>query len=107
MERRKAIKTAAAASLTLFAGAAGIALNSGIVGANGQDKVGTLNPVASASSTPVSVNADAPPAGTARPSSPSVQRTNAKPVTTSVASGYRASNGHGGDDHYEGAEDDD
>ena len=111
MERRKAITAAAAASLTLLAGAAGIALNSGIVGASGQDKVGTLTPVVSTATTPVTVYVDGPNANTS--ASPAIQPTNGTPVTSSSASGYRNDDdAHGEHDddrgsQYEGAENDD
>lgn len=111
MERRKAITAAAATALTLLAGAAGIALNSGIVGAAAQDKVGTLTPVGSTATTPVTLYVDGsvPTAGAA----PAVQPANGTPVTSSSASGYRSdddSHGERDDDRggqYEGAEDDD
>jgi len=103
MERRKAITAAAAASLTLLAGAAGIAVNSGIVGAGAQDKVGTLTPVVSASTTPVTMYVDGPAASTSV--APAIQPTNRTPVTSSSASGYRSDDDRGG--QYEGAEDDD
>jgi hypothetical protein len=53
MERRKAITVAATTSLTLLAGALGIALNSGIVGASGDDHVGKLSPIATTPSPPL------------------------------------------------------
>jgi len=103
MERRKAITAAAAASLTLLAGAAGIAVNSGIVGAGAQDKVGTLTPVVSTATTAVTLYVDGPNANTS--ASPAIQPTNGTPVTSSSASGYRNAGNRGGE--YEGAEDDD
>jgi hypothetical protein len=60
MERRKAITAAAAASLTLLAGAAGIALNSGIVGADSNDDVGNLSPVGPSAKPPVTLVIDEP-----------------------------------------------
>ena len=45
MERRKAVIAAATASLTLLAGAAAISLNTGLVGASGDDGVGQVSPV--------------------------------------------------------------
>ena len=45
MERRKAVLAAATASLTLLAGAAAISLNTGLVGASGDDGVGQISPV--------------------------------------------------------------
>jgi hypothetical protein len=117
MERRKAITTAAAASLTLLAGAAGIALNSGIVGARGDTNVGQLSPVTTAEP-PITVYVDDP---TTAPltAAPRFQSSNSQPVTTSTASAYwdddrdeREDDGR--DEHesdareaYEGAEDDD
>jgi hypothetical protein len=91
MERRKAITTAAAASLTLLAGATGIALNSGILGASGDDDdVGNISPVdATAATDPANIvyvdqPATAPAAVIA---AAPVQATNSQPVTTSAASG--------------------
>jgi hypothetical protein len=114
MERRKAITTAAAASLTLLAGAAGIALNSGIVGASGDDNVGQVSPV-NTTNPPVAVYVE-DPATTAITSAPPVQPTGGQPVATSAASGYQDDDRYEDDDEryddddryeYEGAEDDD
>jgi hypothetical protein len=124
MERRKAVTAAAAASLTLLAGAAGIALNSGIVGANADSDVGQLSPVASTTTTtnpPVKVYVDDPAATsvTAAPTSvapaptpaPTVQPTNSQPVTTSAASGYEDDDARDehedDDDRYEHEDDED
>jgi hypothetical protein len=63
MERRKAITTAATASLTLLAGAAGIALNSSLVGTSAAGTVGQVSPVGTASP-PVTVYVDEPAAAT-------------------------------------------
>jgi hypothetical protein len=116
MERRKAITTAAAASLTLLAGAAGIALNSGIV-SGGDDNVGNISPVRTANP-PLTVYIE-DPATTSRTAAPPVQPTNSQPVTTSAASGYQDDDRHEVEDNddryehdddgheYEGAEDDD
>jgi hypothetical protein len=131
MERRKAITAAAAASLTLLAGAAGMALNSSIVGAGGHDNVGQLNPV-SATKPPITIEAGAPVTGAGAPANgasapapsavtqaPAVQPTNSPPVTASSASSYQDDDTYEeaddenvelqGDDHerYEGADDDD
>jgi hypothetical protein len=121
MERRKAITTAAAASLTLLAGAAGIALNSGIVSAD-DDNVGQISPVDTTANPPITVYVDDPATTTTVASTPLVAPTNAQPVTTSAASGYqddvRYEDEDGDDryeherededhDEYEGAEDDD
>ena len=113
MERRKAIATAAAASLTLLAGAAGIALNSGIVGATGDDGVGQLSPVNTTANPPITVYVDDPAGPTKATPAPGVQPTNSQPVTTSAASSYqdddRGQREDEDEDHdeYEGAEDDD
>lgn len=121
MERRKAITTAAAASLTLLAGAAGIALNSRIVGASGDDKVGQLSPTG-ATGQPVVVSANDPASMII--SAPQVEPTGSAPTATSSASGYADDDGqadHDDDEHedgeyrdvdhegdeYEGADDDD
>jgi hypothetical protein len=124
MERRKAITAAAAASLTLLAGAGGIALNSGIVGAGGDGKVGKLSPV-TATSAPATVYVDEPTSSTAATPAPTVRPTETTPVATSAPSAYEDDHGDDhGDDHldehdgdhdddhdhdheYEGAEDDD
>ena len=58
MERRRTIIAAAATSATLLAGAAGIALSSGIVGAAGNDDVGQLSPVGATSNPPVTLYDD-------------------------------------------------
>ena len=108
MERRKAITTAAAASLTLLAGAAGIALNSGIVGA-GDDHVGQISPVTT-SAVPIVVYADDPPRATPVTTTPFIQPTSTRPVTTSAASGYQDDHEdqeHEREHEHEGAEDDD
>ena len=110
MERRKAITTAAAASLTLLAGAAGMTLNSGIVGASGDGKVGQLSPVNTTAKPPITVYVDDPSASTTTvTAAPRVEPTNSPPVTTSAASGYQNGVQHESEDHaeYEGAGDDD
>lgn len=113
MERRKAVTVAAAASLTMLAGAAGIALNSGIVGSTGDGNVGNLSPIGT-SVAPASSPAE--DLGVPTPgSAPAVRPSDSPPVATSSASGYDEDHGeHEGedddryvDDHYEGAEDDD
>ena len=117
MERRKAITAAAAASLTMLAGAAGIALNSGIVAAGADNNVGQLSPVDATTNPPITVYVDDPDGTPALPTTaPLVQPTSSQPVTTSAASGYQDDDRVGGeddDDHqsedreYEGADDDD
>ena len=108
MERRKAITTAAAASLTLLAGAAGIALNSGLVGADGDDNVGQISPVDATAIPPVTVYVLDPAAVTP---APTVQPTTSRPLTTSAASAYQDDDPHedesDDDDHYEDESDDD
>ena len=119
MERRKANMTAAAVSLTLLAGAAGIALNSGIVDTSGDDKVGQISPIST--NPPVTVYVDDPAGTTAVTPAAPVQPTDSQPLT----SGYRyddeedryedegdedeGDEDEGDDDHgeYEGADDDD
>ena len=103
MERRKAITTAAAASLTLLAGAAGIALNSGIVGAGGNDNVGQISPVNTTTNPPITVSVDDPATASPVTAAPAVQPTNSQPVTSSAASAYRQDGDHygSGDDRYE------
>ena len=89
MERRKAITSAAAASLTLLAGATGIALNSGILRANVDDNIGKISPVDAtlgvnpADTVPVD---ESPAAATVVSAAPSVRATASQPVTTSTAS---------------------
>jgi hypothetical protein len=118
MERRKAITTAAAASLTLLAGAAGIALNSGIVGASGDDNVGRISPVGT-NTPPVTVYVDEPGAATATSTS-SGQPSDSQQSSSPALSGRGDDDGderrdddrdehEDDDDHdeYEGADDDD
>jgi hypothetical protein len=116
MERRKAITAAAAASLTLLAGAAGIALNSGIVGAGGHGNVGQLSPVGTSTNPPVTVSVDDPAATNPVTAAPSVKPTESRPVTASAGSSHQGSDRYDDkrddlehEDHhaYEGAEDDD
>jgi hypothetical protein len=117
MERQKAITTAAAASLTLLAGAAGIALNSGIVGAGADSNVGQISPV----TTPKPPITRYVEDQTAVPvtNAPEVHSTDSQPITTSSASAYHDDDRveHETDDHdehesdhhaeYQGADDDD
>jgi hypothetical protein len=62
MERRKAVIAAATATLTLLAGAAAISLNTSLVGASGDDGVGRVSPVDTAT-TPETIYIDEPAAG--------------------------------------------
>lgn len=100
MERRKAITAAAATALTMLAGAAGIALNSGIVGAGADGNVGQLTPVI-ASTQPIAPSVGDPTvtASTGDPTvavqpaptiAPTITPTQSPPVTTSSASGSDA-----------------
>jgi hypothetical protein len=113
MELRKANTAAAATSLNLLAGALGIALNSGIVGASGDDHVGRISPVATATSgAPLSSDGHATPgsvtaSAVADPAGP-------PPVTSTLRDGRDERDGgddgeHLGDDRagHEGADDDD
>ena len=118
MERRKAVTAAAAAGLTMLAGAAGIALNSGIVGAKDDGNVGQLSPLVEAR--PQVDVRDA--SGRPLVSSPAVDATDGAPVATSSASGHDSDDDEHDDDdeqvdhrddkqeghdQYEGADDDD
>jgi hypothetical protein len=106
MEPRKAITTAAVVSLTLLAGAAGIALNSGIVSSEPDSHVGQLTPTdPAAGPNVIDVN---PPIR----SRVGVRPATSTPVTTSSASGastQRDDERDEGDHHdeYPGADDDD
>ena len=118
MERRKAITTAAAASLTLLAGAAGIALNSGIVGASGDNNVGQISPVTTAEP-PITVYVDDPTTAplTAAPRGPVDQRRSRSRPRRQAPTTDDDRDEHEDDDHdehesddrdeYEGADDDD
>jgi hypothetical protein len=55
MERRKAITTAAIASMTLLAGATAFSLNTGILGASGSAGPGRISPTGAASTNAVPV----------------------------------------------------
>jgi len=118
VERRKAVTAAAAAGLTMLAGAAGIALNSGIVGAKDDGNVGQLSPVSGSSQ---QLNVD-DPTSPAVGWAPVVGPTDNAPVATSSASGHQGDDGEYEDDdrhvdqnddqyrddeEYEGADDDD
>jgi hypothetical protein len=120
MERRKAIMTAAAVSLTLLAGAAGIALNSGIVDTSGDDKVGQISPIDT--NPPVTVYVDDLAGTTAVTPAPPVPPTGSEPAASGDHDDDRYEDDddryeddddryedEGDDDHgeYEGADDDD
>jgi hypothetical protein len=128
MQRRKAITAAAAISLTLVAGATGIALSSGIVGSQTNDGVGQLSPIALTTQPAVAtVHEPTTTTAAAAVSAPAVRATDSTPTTTSTASAHVSDDeleadheeyedGDHDDDHeeyedgdheYEGAEDDD
>jgi hypothetical protein len=125
MQRRKAITAAAAASLTLLAGATGVALNSGIVAVKGDDNVGQLSPVTvpvtSLDATPLTVYVDDTGSNGPRSTAPAVTPSTRTPVTTSNTSTIRTGDDDSDDDEragehddardseheYEGADDDD
>ena len=115
MERRKAITAAAAVSLTLLAGGAGMALSSNIVGAGANDGVGQLSPVSSLDNPPITIYVDDPADPSTAVVRPAVQATEAAPLTTSSASSFGGDDDDEDDEHeheheheeYEGGEDDD
>jgi hypothetical protein len=92
MERRRAVIVAATASLTLLAGTAAISLNTGIVGASGDDGVGQVSPVDA--STPGTIYVDAPAS----------DRATTLP-DGSTAEAHRSPS-TGDDDRYDGGDDD-
>jgi hypothetical protein len=107
MERRKAITTAAAASLTLLAGAIGITVNSGIVSGGSDDNVGQISPV-DITNPPITVYVDEPVTTAPVTPPPPFQPTTS--LVTSAAGDYHDDRDEHDDDHgdeYEGAEDDD
>ncbi|MEZ5310924.1 MAG: hypothetical protein R2735_10095 [Microthrixaceae bacterium] len=126
MDRRKAVKLAGAASLTLLAGAGGIAVNSGILGSSSDGNVGKIvpidNSIASRAVYPdvISPQSSAPPA----PLLQWIAPTDSAPVTTTSASASGNDDDHDNDQeqghekhdddkhdddekHYEGSDDDD
>lgn len=115
MERRKAVLAAAAASLTLLAGAAAISLNTSLVGASGDDGVGQVSPVDPAT-TPSTIDVDEPVAGQPTSPNPSCDRDDLKDEAEfdrDEDDGYE-DDSHGddgayedGSHEYEGADDDD
>jgi hypothetical protein len=108
MEPRRALTAAAVVSLTLLAGAAGIALNSGIVRSEPDSNVGQLTPTDPAAGPTTSHVApaenDVPPPVAVRPGT-------SAPLTTSSASrsttDYHDRREGEHRDEYEGADDDD
>jgi hypothetical protein len=106
MEPRRAITAAAVVSLTLLAGAAGIALNSGIVSSEPDNNVGQLTPTDPATG-PDTIHVDP-----AVPPPLAVQPGTSAPFTTSLGSrstADRDDDRRQGEprDEYEGADDDD
>jgi hypothetical protein len=118
MERRRAVIAAATASLTLLAGAAAVSINSGIVGASGNDDVGQIQQVDA--TTPDSVTVDAPDGSAGRERA----RDSSAPATTSSPraddrdhddeehldddrSGATGDHAYEVEHEYEGADDDD
>jgi hypothetical protein len=117
MERRRAVIAAATASLTLLAGAAAISLNTGIVGASGDDGPGQVSPVDGASTPPTTIYLDEPAAAdqTTTSEAPSLAPGASR---SGDDDGYESESDEGekeddrspGDDYeyeYEGADDDD
>jgi hypothetical protein len=117
MERRNAIAAAAIASLTLVAGAGGMVLSAGILGAAADDGVGRVDPVPTTAVTstlpePLDRTTTVAPA-TLVPTTPRVTITERPADTTSATSAVgtedrRANNRPEADEHeYDGAQDDD
>lgn len=99
MERRKAITVAASASLTLLAGAGGIALNSQLLGASADDGAGKISPVIVTNERPAySTRVDEQPSVTSS-TAPEVTATDAAPVTESSGSSVAGRDDHDDDDH--------
>ena len=119
MQRRNAITVAATASLTLLAGAGGMMLSSGILGASADGGVGRIDPVPTAPSTLAhstgATSTTVLPAMTAPatvvPATPPVTVVERPADATSAASAVRTEDrrdDEGREEHeYEGAEDDD
>ena len=104
MERRKAVIAAATATLTLLAGAAAISLNTSLVGASGDDGVGRVSPVDTAT-TPETIYIDEPAAGQVP-----VRSGDDDEFDDDHEDGQERNDDHGSgeDEHeYEGADDDD
>jgi hypothetical protein len=120
MERRNAMTAAATAALTLIAGAGGMALSSGILGAAADDGVGRVSPVPSRtgehaiSESHVPLTTTLPPPATV-PTTPQVTITERPADATSATSAVRTEDRRDGkapeteaEGHeYEGADDDD
>ncbi|HEX5946847.1 MAG TPA: hypothetical protein VFY82_11245 [Acidimicrobiales bacterium] len=112
MERRKAVIAAATVSLTLLSGAAAIGLNTGIVGASGDDGVGQISPVDTAT-TPDTIYIDEPAASPATAPSRHGEDDDRDDIDRDEDDAYEEDvyeddDDHDDDDHeYEGADDDD
>lgn len=100
MDRRKAITTAAAASLTLVAGAAGLAFNSGLVDATDTSEIGNLSPASTTGKPPATVYVEDVSSTTAAPP-PTLQPSASTPVTTSSASAVAGHSEIDGEDEFE------
>ena len=122
MERRKAITAAATASLTLLAGAGGMVLSSGILGAAADDGVGRIDPVPTTATstlahspdpTSITVLPTTTAPATVVPATPPVTIAERPADATSATSAVRTEDrrddeGPDADEHeYEGADDDD
>jgi hypothetical protein len=103
MDRRKAITTAAAASLTLVAGAAGLAFNSGLVDATDASEIGHLSPASTTGKPPATVHIEDVATATAA-SPPTLQPSASTPVATSSASAVVGDSEIEGDDELEQAD---
>ena len=109
MERRKAVIAAATATLTLLAGAAAISLNTSLVGASGDDGVGRVSPVDTAT-TPETIYIDEPAAGQVPVRSGDDDEFDDDEFDDDHEDGQERNDDHGSgeDEHeYEGADDDD
>lgn len=107
MERRKAVIAAATVSLTLLSGAAAIGINTGLVGASGDDGVGQISPVDTAT-TPETIYIDEPAARPATAPSRSGEDDDDESYRDEDDRDEDEDEVYEGDDHeYEGADDDD
>jgi hypothetical protein len=109
MEPRRAITAAAVVSLTLLAGAAGITLNSGIVGSEPDSNVGRLTPTDPATG-PNTIHVDAvandvPPPLAVQPGTSASRTSSSASRSTADRDDDRRQGEH--HDEYQGADDDD
>ncbi len=110
MERRTAVVAAATASLTLLAGAAAISLNTGIVGASGDDGAGQISPVDATTTPPATIYIDEPGAANQTTATPQGSTEAPSAASSASRSGDDDHYENDGGDHeheYEGADDDD